>query len=98
MPMTIDDVRTRLAPIRATLENLGVVRFRVFGSVARGAAWNSSDVDCLLYFDQTPSLFTLARTRDAMSNALGVPVDVATASTLRESRRSLVEAESLDVT
>ena len=95
--MTIDDVRIRLEPIRATLENLGVVRIRVFGSVARGEAVSSSDVDCLLDFDQTPSLFTLARTREAMSEALGVPVDVATAGMLREHLRPIVEAESLDV-
>lgn len=95
--MTIDDVRIRLAPIRATLENLGVVRIRVFGSVARGSADDSSDVDCLLDFSDAPSLFTLARAREAMSEALGAPVDVATAGMLRESHRRLVEAESLDV-
>ena len=95
--MTIDDVRIRLAPILAALGDLGVVRIRVFGSVARGSAGDASDVDCLLDFSEVPSLFTLARTREAMSNALGVPVDVATPGMLRENHRQRVEAESLDV-
>ena len=95
--MTIDEVRARLAPIRAALHDLGVARIRVFGSVARGSAGEASDVDCLLDFRQVPSLFTLARTRAAMSEALGAPVDVVTPTMLREHLRPAVEAESLDV-
>ncbi|MBM4106001.1 MAG: hypothetical protein FJ257_06865 [Phycisphaerae bacterium] len=81
--MTLDDVRHRIAPIRSRLEELGVTRIRVFGSVARDEATSASDVDCLLDFDGAPSLFTLARARSLLSEAIGVEVDVATPGMLR---------------
>lgn len=52
----------------------------VFGSVARGQADASSDVDLLVTFDDAASLFDLVSLSDELAELLGVPVDVMSAS------------------
>lgn len=92
--MNLDEVRRRIAPVRSRLTELGVTRIRVFGSVARDEATSASDVDGLLDFKGTPSLFTLARARLLRSEAIGAEVDVATPGMLRG---PLLEAVARDL-
>ncbi len=55
----------------------------VFGSVARGESTRASDVDFLVRFDRDSSLFDLMHLEDALSDLLGVPVDVVSVGGLR---------------
>jgi uncharacterized protein len=48
----------------------------VFGSVARGEATETSDVDFLVEFEPDSSLFDLVRLEDALGSLLGTNVDV----------------------
>ena len=48
----------------------------MFGSVARGDAHSGSDVDLLVRFTPGASLFDLIALEMALTECLGVPVDV----------------------
>ena len=50
-PLTKQQVIQRLEQIREQIQDLGVRRIALFGSVARGEARNGSDVDLLVQFD-----------------------------------------------
>lgn len=82
----LPDLRTRY----------GVEHIQVYGSVARGEAGPDSDVDLLVEFQRTPSLFEMARLQAELEGHLGRPVDLATpggmrASVLAEARHDAVE-------
>lgn len=83
-PQTLADIRALLSAHRDAL----AVRYRlnelgVFGSYVRGDQHAGSDVDILVDFDVTPSLFTLLALEDELHELLGLPVDVAVKSALR---------------
>jgi predicted nucleotidyltransferase len=61
----------------------------VFGSVTRGEAEETSDVDVLVEFDgsRLVGLFAFARMRRFLTEILGRPVDLATPDALREGMR-----------
>lgn len=54
----------------------------VFGSVARGAPTDDSDVDFLVEFDSSSSLLDLIHLEQALRDLLGVDVDVVSAGAL----------------
>ena len=55
----------------------------IFGSYVRGEQQPTSDIDVLVDFDATPSLFSLVALEDELHALLGVPVDVTIKSALR---------------
>jgi predicted nucleotidyltransferase len=68
----------------AILARHGARRARVFGSVARGSDRPSSDIDLLVEVGDDVSLFDLARAEAALSDLLGVAVDVVPDRGLRQ--------------
>ena len=71
---------------RADIENL-VRRHQgrsisLFGSVARGESNSESDIDFLVDFEPTSSLLDLIHLEEALSDLLGVEVDVVSAGAL----------------
>lgn len=71
-------LRAHRAEILKLANRRGVSKIRVFGSVARGDATPTSDIDLLVDFDTTHrglDLFAFAR---EMEELLGHPVDVGT--------------------
>ncbi len=74
------------AALGSVLSRYGVSNPRLFGSVARGDAGAESDVDVLVDLDPTAGnpLLRVAGIGEELSRALGVRVDVVTASLLRE--------------
>lgn len=79
--------------------SLGVTRVRVFGSVARGEALASSDIDLLLNFapGQTPGLLHLMRVKEVLEKLLDRRVDVVLESSLRPPLRGEILADAVDV-
>jgi uncharacterized protein len=59
-------------------ESLGI-----FGSYVRNEQREGSDLDLLVTFSQTPSLFTLVALQDELSDLLGVPVDLVMKTSLK---------------
>ena len=78
-------------------ERFGVKSLRLFGSVARDEASEKSDVDVLVDFDETPSLFGFLRLRGYLRDLLGAKVDLVTESGLKERARPYVEKDAVNV-
>lgn len=75
----------------------GARNVRIFGSMARGDAGPSSDVDFLVDMDSERSLFDMADLVSALEDLLGRKVDVVTENSLYwlVRRRVLKEARPL---
>ena len=78
-------------------ERFGVKSLRLFGSVARDEASEESDVDVLVDFDETPSLFGFLRLQGYLRDLLGAKVDLITETGLREHARPFVEKDAVNV-
>ncbi len=70
---------------------------RVFGSVARGEETDRSDVDLLVDMEPGRSLLDQVRLRRALSQLLGVEVDVVATGGLRERDRRTILKEAVPV-
>lgn len=55
----------------------------VFGSYVRQEQTDASDVDILVDFVETPDLFTFVGLKNALSDLLGLPVDLVMKSALK---------------
>ncbi len=89
-----------IATLRAheqELNEAGVVRVRLFGSVARGDASEMSDVDLLAQFDDAKpiSLIGLVHIENRLSDLLGRKVDLVQERSLKTRIRANVEREAV---
>ena len=73
----------------------GASDIRLFGSVARGDAAESSDVDLIVRFEPHRSLLDHAGLIGALEDFLGVKVDVIDADGMRPRFRAVVERDAL---
>lgn len=88
----------RLRQRRDELSGYGIAHVAVFGSVARGEATHSSDIDILI--EPAPNehltLIDLSAVRRILEDALGASVDVVTTQMLRHSETGrIAEQESV---
>jgi hypothetical protein len=74
-----------------------VKSLEIFGSFVRGEASPSSDLDLLVEFDQTPTLFSFVRLENELSQLLGIKVDLVMKDSLKPvlGARILAEAEAV---
>jgi predicted nucleotidyltransferase len=93
--MTLESLRRLSAEIAAVAERRGASNVRVFGSVARGDADASSDVDLLVDLDPDRSLFDLGGLLMDLTELLGTDVDVVTEASLKPRVRNRVLAEAV---
>ena len=68
---------------------------RVFGSVARGDATKTSDIDLLVDLDKGVGLLDLIGLENELRDLLGVDVDVVPADTLKPRMRARVLREAI---
>jgi uncharacterized protein len=76
----IRTIRERLPELRA---RYGVRSLGLFGSYSRDEARSTSDVDLLVEFDRTPSLYEFGELEDDLGDLLGVRVDLVMRSALK---------------
>jgi uncharacterized protein len=95
--VTLARLRELRGDILRIAERHGVKNIRVFGSVARGEATATSDVDLLLELEAKRSLFDLSGFKIDMEDLLGCRVDVATPAAIdpRMKERIYADAKSL---
>ncbi len=94
--MNLKDAREILAANRATLDELGVARLRVFGSTARGEATDASDIDLLIDFNRRVGLCHLATVKEKLEQLLGTEVDLVTEGALHPALAPRILAEAID--
>lgn len=88
----LEKLRYLLPDLRA---RYGVTSLSLFGSVARGDQSPKSDVDILVDYADTPSLFAHLELEAHLSDALGGKVDLVMRRALKPRVRSRVESEAL---
>lgn len=86
--------RVRLLALAAAR---GASRVRVFGSVARGADREGSDLDLLVDLPAGTSLLALVGLQQALSDELGVAVDLCTERELHPELKQRILAEARPV-
>ncbi len=62
------------------------VSIGIFGSFARGESTEDSDIDILVKFKVAPSLLTLIKLENELSDLLGIKVDLITTGAIRNKR------------
>jgi predicted nucleotidyltransferase len=95
--VTLDDVRLHRRQIIAIARRFGVRNVRVFGSVARGEATGSSDLDLLIDVEPGHGYFDMTAFALAVEDLLGVFTQVATEGGLKLRIRDGVLAEAVPV-
>ena len=94
-PKTLDQIRVTLREVLPTIRaKYHVSSLAVFGSYARNAAKDASDVDVLVSFSDPPGLLGFVELENLLSARLGVKVDLVMREALkpRIGRRVLAEA------
>lgn len=94
MSPTIDDIRNKVTNV---MRRRGVIRASIFGSIARGEATRTSDVDFLVEFETGRSLIDLAGLRLDLAETLERHVDVATANSLHPRLRDRILKELVPI-
>ena len=74
--ITGQSIRTRRDEILRIAAKYGARNLRIFGSVARGDAWDKSDLDLLVRFDPGRSLLDHGGLVMDLRDLLGMKVDV----------------------
>ena len=92
--LTLDDLERRRERLLDLAARHGAVRLRVFGSVARGEATPTSDIDFLVEMAPGRSLFDLGALQMDLTDELGRPVDVVSEEGLVSPRRERILGEA----
>lgn len=75
----------------------GVIRLALFGSTARDAATDNSDVDVLVGFDGPATSKRYFGVQFYLEDLLGCPVDLVTEKALRPRLRPYIERDQVNV-
>jgi predicted nucleotidyltransferase len=98
-PITRSEVIERLAQHPDVMERFGVKSLALFGSVVRGDAKPTSDIDLMVDFlpGQPGGLFRYVELKHALEGVLGRPVDLITSGNIKPRLRTRILAECLTV-
>ncbi len=88
--MTVESIKKEIIPI---LERQGVNKAAVFGSVARGEAKDTSDIDLLVNLEEGKSLFDLVGLKLELEEKLKRRVDVVTYNGINRHLKDLILKE-----
>ena len=92
---TLTQLRGRREEILRTAARHGAHDVRVFGSVVRGEAHGSSDVDLLVRLDEDRSLLDHVALKQDLEELLGTQVDVVTERALHRLLRDRILQEAI---
>ena len=78
-------------------EDYSVRSLEIFGSFVRGDASPDSDLDLLVEFDETPTLFRFVRLENELSQLLGIKVDLVMKDSLKPVLGARILAEAIAI-
>ena len=90
----IEELANRIVPI---LRDGGVVEASVFGSIARGEAYLHSDIDLLVRYKETVSLFDVSGLKCELESLLGTKVDLISKDYLKPRIKKQILKESIRI-
>ena len=82
---------------RESLREHGIHSIALFGSIARGEADATSDVDLVVEFSLPRGLFELVGLQSYLEKLLGCPVDLLTRDGIKARMRESILSECVDV-
>lgn len=88
--MTIQNINAKIIPV---LKSQGVFKAALFGSVVRGQAKKSSDVDLLVELEDDKSLLDLVGLKLELEDALKTKVDLLTYDSIHPLLRDIILKE-----
>ena len=84
--------------ILSHLKEFDPIKVGIFGSYARGDNKKDSDIDILVKFKESPSLLTLIKLENDLSEILGVKVDLVTTGALKNKRiKKSIEKDLINI-
>jgi len=92
LEQSITDIQRKILPI---LQKFGVVKASLFGSIVRGEASATSDLDLLVEFSGKKSLFDLVDLKLALEELLHCKVDVLTYNSLHPLIKDAILSEEV---
>lgn len=94
MKANLEEIKRKAVPI---LKEAGVTRSSLFGSVVRGEAKKSNDIDILVDLPRGKTLFDLADLQMKLEDALGQKTDVVTYNSLHPLLKDRILAEQVQI-
>lgn len=83
--------------LRELRSQYNVSQLSIFGSIARDQGTETSDVDLLVEFSQTPGLFEFIELKNHLESLLGAPVDLVTRKALKPQLSQTILSEAIRV-
>ncbi len=83
---------------RADFRKRGVKSLAVFGSLVRGEATRTSDIDMLVEFNRSVGSFEFIRLKMRLEDLFGTKVDLVTPDAIRPEMRENIIREAIHVT
>jgi predicted nucleotidyltransferase len=96
--MKLEEIIKILKPIEQRLHSeFDVAGLYIFGSVARGEALPTSDIDVLVDFKDSPTFAKFMDLKFFLEDMLGIRVDLVTRNALRPEMKDAIEEEAKHV-
>jgi predicted nucleotidyltransferase len=95
--MKVSELRDLLKQHEAALKTHHVKSLAVFGSIARGEAKDSSDIDLLVEFDTPVGMFEFLELQYYLEKILSSRIDLATQRALHPGLRDIILKEAVRV-
>lgn len=92
--MTIEEIKERIIPI---LQRYGIKKAAIFGSLAKGEAKTSSDVDILVEIKSDMSLLDFIGIKIELEEALKMKVDLVEYDTIKPLIREKILSEQVAI-
>jgi hypothetical protein len=94
----IDKIKSMLRKNMPLLkEKYHVMTLEIFGSYARGAQSETSDVDMIVEFNKTIDLFTFMELENVLTEMIGIKVDLSMKDALKPRLKEYVLKEAIPV-
>ncbi len=93
----LNDMLSRRAEIKRIADRHGARHLSVFGSLARGQATDTSDIDLLVELDANRSLLDRIALKHDLEDLLGRPVDVINRKSLNPALCDQILRERVDL-
>ena len=87
---TLTDLQMQRGEVIRVMETYGIANVRVFGSVVRGEAQMSSDIDLLVDLPPYFSLLNLSSLVQDLQDLLGFRVEITSAAHLRDELKATI--------